>query len=62
MSVARGPTSTGRSRSHYAAEFIERGLNDPEDHYPVKDALEEFYASDDDSIAHEDVDWDVLGR
>ncbi|MFX0537382.1 type II toxin-antitoxin system RelB family antitoxin [Ornithinimicrobium sp. Y1847] len=53
---------TGRSRSHYAAEFIERGLNDLEDHYLLKDALEEFYASDEAPVAHEDVDWDALGR
>lgn len=64
LRLDRLATRTGRSRSHYAAEFIERGLNDLEDHYLVKDALEEFYASDEDSIAHEDVDWDwdALGR
>lgn len=55
-------TRTGRSRSHYAAEFIERGLNDLEDHYLLKDALEEFHESDEESVAHEDVDWDALGR
>lgn len=55
-------TRTGRSRSHYAAEFIERGLNDLEDHYLLKDSLQEFYATDEESIAHEDVDWDALGR
>jgi predicted DNA-binding protein len=53
---------TGRSRSHYASEFIERGLNDLEDHYLLKDALEEFQASDEDPVAHEDVDWDSLGQ
>lgn len=55
-------TRTGRSRSHYAAEFIERGLNDLEDHYMLKDALEEFQRSDEDPVAHEHVDWDSLGR
>lgn len=53
---------TGRSRSHYAAGFIERGLNDLEDHYLLKDALEEFYASDEDAVPHVDVDWESLGR
>lgn len=52
---------TGRSKSHYAAEFIERGLNDLEDHYLLKDALEEFYATDEDAIPHGDVDWEYLG-
>ena len=55
-------TRTGWSRSHYAAEFIERGLNDLEDHYLLKDALEEFQASGDEPVAHHDVDWDSLGR
>ena len=53
---------TGRSRSHYASKFIERGLADLEDHYLLKDALEEFQASGEDPVAHEDVDWDSLGR
>lgn len=53
---------TGRSRSHYVAEFVERGLIDREDHYLLKDAQEEFFATDEDSIPHEDVDWDTLGR
>ncbi|MCK0112403.1 translation repressor RelB [Ornithinimicrobium sp. F0845] len=57
--LERLATRTGR---HYAAEFIERGLNDLEDHHLLKDALQEFYDSDEDSIAHEDVDWDALGR
>lgn len=55
-------TRTGRSRSHYASEFIERGLNDLEDHYLLKDALEEFHSSDEAAVAHEEVDWDSLGR
>ncbi len=53
---------TGRSKSHYAAEFIERGLNDLEDHYLLQHALTEFYESDEDSVAHDDVDWESLGR
>lgn len=60
--LERLATRTGRSRSHYAAEFIERGLDDLEDHYLLKDALEEFHASDEDPVAHEEVDWDSLGR
>lgn len=53
---------TGRSKSFYAAEFIERGLNDLEDYYMAKDALEEFYASDEPAVPHDQVDWDSLGR
>lgn len=53
---------TGRSRSHYASEFIQRGLADLEDHFLLKDALEEFHSSNEDDVAHEDVDWDALGR
>ena len=60
--LGRLATKTGRSRSHYASEFIERGLNDLEDHYLLKDALEEFHASDEDPVAHEAVDWGSLGR
>lgn len=60
--LERLATRTCRSRSHYAAEFIERGLDDLEDHSLLKDALEEFHASDEDPVAHEDVDWDSLGR
>lgn len=53
---------TGRSKSFYAAEFIERGLNDLEDHFLLKDALEEFYESDEDSIPHDEVGWDNLDQ
>ncbi len=53
---------TGRSKSHYAAEFIERGLIDLEDHYLLSHALEEFYASDEDPIPFDEVDWDDLGQ
>jgi RHH-type rel operon transcriptional repressor/antitoxin RelB len=53
---------TGRSKSHYAAEFIERGLNDLEDHYLLNHALEEFYASDEDPVEFDEIDWDNLGQ
>lgn len=39
-----------------------RQLNDLEDHYLLKDALKEFYSSGEDPVAHEDVDWNALGR
>ena len=54
--------ATGRTRTFYALEFIQRGLNDLEDHYLLKDALEEYYASDEAAIPHADMDWDALGR
>ena len=53
---------TGRTKSFYVKEFIERGLNDLEDHFLLKDALDDFYASDEDAVAHGDVDWANLGR
>lgn len=37
-------------------------LIDVEDHHLLKEAMEEFCASDEESVAHEDVDWDSLGR
>ena len=53
---------TGRTKSFYAPEFIARGLEDLEDHFMLKDALEEFYQSDDGAIGHHDVAWDDLDR
>lgn len=54
---------TGRKSAFYAAEFIERGLNDYEDYYRVRHALEEFYEEDDgQGIPIEDVDWENLDR
>ncbi|GEE03287.1 hypothetical protein nbrc107696_37330 [Gordonia spumicola] len=53
---------TGRTKSFYAKEFIERGLNDLEDHFLLKDALDEFYTSDDEGTPHDAVDWDNLGH
>lgn len=53
---------TGRSKSFYASEFIERGLNDLEDHFLLKDALHDFYESDEDPVPHDQVDWDNLDQ
>lgn len=54
---------TGRSKAFYATEAIEEFLDDREDYFLAKDALEEFRNSDDSTvILHEDVDWDTLGR
>ncbi len=53
---------TGRTKTFYATEAIEAHLDDLEDYYVAKHALEEFRQSDDEPVAHEDVDWDALGR
>ncbi len=53
---------TGRTKSFYAAEFITRGLEDLEDHFLLKDALEEFRQSDDAAIPHDQVAWHDLDR
>lgn len=50
---------TGRSKTFYAEEFIARGLNDLEDYYLAKDALDEFMDAGEQSIALDDVDWDA---
>lgn len=50
---------TGRSKTFYAEEFIARGLNDLEDYFLAKDALDEFMDSGEQSIALDDVDWDA---
>lgn len=53
---------TGRSKSFYVREATLEKLEEYEDYYLAKDALEEFRQSDDEPIAHEDMDWDNLGR
>ena len=54
---------TGRSKAFYAAEAIERFLDDQEDYFLAKDALAEFRNEDDSAmVLHEDVDWDALGQ
>jgi RHH-type rel operon transcriptional repressor/antitoxin RelB len=53
---------TGRTKSFYAAEFIIRGLEDLEDHFLIKDALDEFHQSDDEAVPHDQVAWDDLDR
>ena len=50
---------TGRSKTFYAEEFIARGLNDLEDYYLAKDALDEFMDAGEQSIVLDDVDWDA---
>ena len=51
---------TGRSKTFYATEGIETHLDDLEDYFLAKDALEEFRQSDDATIKHTDVDWDAV--
>jgi len=51
---------TGRSKSFYVAEFIDRGLNDFEDYYLAKDKLQEFYDSEASSVPLSEVDWDAV--
>jgi len=48
---------TGRTKSFYVTEAIEAFLNDHEDYFLAKDAIDEFRQSDDSAIALEDVQW-----
>lgn len=53
---------TGRSKSFYATDAIRQYLDDHEDYFLAKDALDEFTQSNDAAVLHEDVDWDALGK
>lgn len=53
---------TGRTKAFYASEAIAEFLEDHEDYFLAKDALEEFRQSDDAAVLLEDVDWAALGR
>ncbi len=53
---------TGRSKSFYVREATLEKLDEYEDYYLAKDSLEEFRQSDDEAVAHEDVQWDRMGR
>ncbi len=48
---------TGRSKTFYATEALTRYLDENEDYFLAKDALEEFIQSDDDAIDLSDVVW-----
>lgn len=48
---------TGRSRSFYATEAIVLYLDEYEDYFLAKDALEEFNQSDDEAIELADIEW-----
>jgi RHH-type rel operon transcriptional repressor/antitoxin RelB len=50
---------TGRSRTFYATEAIVLYLDEYEDYFLAKDALEEFTQSDDESVDLADVEWPV---
>lgn len=53
---------TGRSKSFYVREATLEKLDEYEDYYLAKDSLEEFRQSDDEAVAHENVQWDRMGR
>jgi len=53
---------TGRTKTHYVTEFVERGINDLSDHYILRDALDEFLDSDDEAVDVDSVDWAALGQ
>lgn len=48
---------TGRTRTFYATLFIERGLDDLEDYFLAKDALEDFRTSGEASVSMADIHW-----
>ncbi|MCU6481633.1 RHH-type rel operon transcriptional repressor/antitoxin RelB [Arthrobacter silviterrae] len=50
---------TGRSRTFYATEAIVLFLDEYEDYFLAKDALEEFTQSNDESVDLADVEWPV---
>lgn len=53
---------TGRSKSFYATDALKQYLDEHEDFFLAKDALEEFTQSNDEIVLHEEVDWDSLGE
>lgn len=48
---------TGRTKTFYIADAVAEYLEDYEDYYLAKDALEEFRQSDDAGIALHEVEW-----
>ncbi|MCR6712606.1 MAG: TraY domain-containing protein [Demequina sp.] len=52
---------TGRTKAFYAVEAIESFLNDREDYYLAKDALQEFRDSGEASISVDEIDFGSLG-
>lgn len=48
---------TGRSKTFYATEALTQYLDENEDYFLAKDALEEFTQSNDDAIDLADVVW-----
>jgi RHH-type rel operon transcriptional repressor/antitoxin RelB len=48
---------TGRSKSFYVREALLERLEEYEDHYLAKDALDEFRQADDSAIDLADVEW-----
>lgn len=55
--LARLAERTGRSKSFYVREATLEKLEEYEDYYLAKDALEEFRQSDDALIDLADVEW-----
>ena len=55
--LARLAERTGRSKSFYVKEATLEKLDEYEDYYLAKDALDEFRQSDDSPIDLEDVEW-----
>ncbi|MBX3030200.1 MAG: TraY domain-containing protein [Chloroflexi bacterium] len=53
---------TGRTKTFYATEAIAGFLEDWEDYFLAKDALEEFRASGDDAIDVDSLDFERLGE
>lgn len=50
---------TGRSKTFYATEALTQYLDDNEDYFLAKDALDEFTQSNDGAIDLDDVNWPV---
>lgn len=55
--LARLAERTGRSKSFYVKEATLEKLDEYEDYYLAKDALDEFRQSDDSPIDLADVEW-----
>jgi RHH-type rel operon transcriptional repressor/antitoxin RelB len=53
---------TGRTKTFYATEAIEQFLEEHEDYFLAKDALEEFRQSGDDSVGLKDIQWGTPDR
>ncbi len=53
---------TGRSKAFYASEAIEGFLDDWEDYFLAKDALQEFRESDEVAVSVDDIDFEALAE